>query len=93
MNNEHKSAFFQVQKRRIETVGEAFDRFARQLAGPEMVEHVASMLESENSELWVTIKVRPDARTAGCVIARMTSAIVTQTGEENLYGLNPDPVN
>ena len=90
-STEKTSAFFNVQKRRVETVGEAFKRFSQRLSGDEMVGHVADMLEKENSHLVISIVIRPDSRTVGCVVARMKSEIVVQSGEENLYGLNPDP--
>jgi len=88
--SDNKSAFFSDKKRRIETVGEAFNRFSTRLSSDEMVGHVAEMLSNVNSHLVISITIRPDSRTAGCVVARMRSEIVTQSGEENLYGLNPD---
>ena len=86
-------SMFGNQGRRVESVTEAFDRFASMATSPRTIAAALQLLEEVQDnqglpELRITLSIRRDIRAPGMLSARIDTRMNRLLGEESYHGLN-----
>lgn len=82
---------FLTRTQRIESVREALAKFTAKLNSQDARESIADMIERNGKggdcEVVVSVKIRPDSKRGGMLVARLDSKLSTRLGAENYFGL------
>lgn len=86
-----QAALFLTRRGRIETIGEALDKFASKICSPEVAQNIKELIArnriGDDACLTITLKVRRDPRTADQFAVSMSTKMGTELGQEGFYGL------
>jgi hypothetical protein len=86
-----QAALFLTRKNRLETIGEALDKFASKLCSPEVAQNVKEMIArnrlGDDVQIAITLKIRRDPRTPDQFAVSMDTKMASELGTEGYYGL------